>query len=574
MRTLTVFLLLLLLLPLPATAREDVTVYVNSHRDYDTTVQRWQATIDRLNEKIPDYHFILLPIPPNNVDSITSMLAKQKIDFLITQPAITTSLQYSHKITPMLTMVNGYGMNAFGSVFIVNKNRPYRTIMDLKGKRFAAVAPMGFGGWLIGYNELVDEGLDPLKAGRVAFLGSQSKVVEAILAGEYDAGVIRTGMLEKLAANDSYDLSAIRIINRKEAGYPVAVSTSLFPEWSLSRAPHVDLALAEKVFKVMSDIEPQELAAIEGEYRGWGLVRNHADVDLLFKRFRIGHYSDVPEYDLATVIYSVAGVMALLLTVGVLVVLWLKVRMAETIREELEAQLAMKENMLIRQSRNSAMGEMLTMIAHQWRQPLATISMAVNNAIANKELGIDEGYSLNELEKIQDHAVFLSETIDDFRNFFRSNEAKSRSSVMKLVDMAVSFASYPMVEHEVTLVKNVPEALEATVYPNEVTHVVLNLLQNAIEAFSPGVRYREIRLRAYAQEGMVIIEVCDNAGGVDALIIDQIFDPYFTTKQSLNGSGLGLYMCKNIIELHHNGTIAVKNGEEGACFTVTLPADG
>ena len=345
-----------LLLPLLLAAREEVTLYVNAHRDHDITVQRWQATVDLLNAQLPSYRFSLLPVPPDRVDVIKSMLAQKRIDFLITQPAITTELQYSYKITPMLTMFNRFGMNAFGSVIIVNKNRPFRSIADLKGKSFAAVAPMGFGGWLIGYNELVDAGVDPLGDRRVTFLGSQSKVVDAVLEGAYDAGVIRTGMLEKLAANGGYDLSAIRIVNRQEGNYPVAVSTRLFPEWTLSRADHVDLSLADSVFEVMAAIEPQDQAAIDGEYTGWGLVRNHADVDLLFKRFRIGHYADIPQYELRTLVYGIAGAVAALLVLGVLVLLWLKVRMAGTIRKELEAQLAMKENMLIRQSRSAAMG--------------------------------------------------------------------------------------------------------------------------------------------------------------------------------------------------------------------------
>ena len=200
--------------------------------------------------------------------------------------------------------------------------------------------------------------------------------------------------------------------------------------------------------------------------------------------------------------------------------------------------------------------------------------MAVNNAIASEELGLDGGQGAKDLRKIQEHAVFLSDTIDDFRNFFQSNEEKRRVPVLGLVDMAVSFAGYPLAEKEVTLIREIPEALEASVYPNELTHVLLNLLQNAAEAFGPASPERRVTVRAHAAAGETVIDVCDTAGGIDGLIIDQVFDPYFTTKQSLNGSGLGLYMCKNIIELHHGGSIGVSNDGEGACFTITLPAPG
>ena len=180
---------------------KEITLYINSHLSESITKERWQPTIDLLNKKLPKYRFKLLPIAPNEVDRIKKLLDKKKIDLLITQPAITNTLIHSHSIVPILTMANKYDMSRFGSVFITkNDNNKINTIKDIKGKTIAAVASMGFGGWLIGYNELYDHGIDPIKEKKVTFLGGdQFEVVKSIIDGRYDVGVIRTGMLEMIA---------------------------------------------------------------------------------------------------------------------------------------------------------------------------------------------------------------------------------------------------------------------------------------------------------------------------------------------------------------------------------------
>lgn len=238
-----------------------------------------------------------------------------------------------------------------------------------------------------------------------------------------------------------------------------------------------------------------------------------------------------------------------------------------------------QEELMLVQSRHAAMGEMISMIAHQWRQPITTVAMEANNILADIELEMLDNETLKVGAKNIIHQTQeLSKTIDDFRNFFKQNRQKELVLVSDVFTDAYAIINMSM-ENNAISVENIFDSKSSIfTYSRELLQVIINLLKNAKEALVENrADERKITNSIYETANSIKIEICDNGGGIDEKIIYKIFDPYFTTKDQKNGTGLGLYISKTIVEKHLYGTISVKNtkntkGERvGTCFIIELP---
>ena len=238
-----------------------------------------------------------------------------------------------------------------------------------------------------------------------------------------------------------------------------------------------------------------------------------------------------------------------------------------------ENELHKQEEIMIAQSRHAAMGEMISMIAHQWRQPISVIAMDANNILADIELDILEKEELLETSKdIISQTQELSKTIDDFREFFKPDKTVEDVSLRSIVDDAMSIVGKSLENNGVEVVIKLDEKIHLTTFSREVMQVLINILKNAKEAFLDVDQESQlINIESSLVGGNVRLTLCDNAGGIDLDFIDKIFNPYFTTKSEKNGTGLGLYMSKTIIEKHLHGSISVSNQNGGSCFTIVLP---
>ena len=203
---------------------------------------------------------------------------------------------------------------------------------------------------------------------------------------------------------------------------------------------------------------------------------------------------------------------------------------------------------LLANSRSSAMGEMISMIAHQWRQPLSVINTIIATLKIKKELDMLDEDSINtSYTKIENTVNYLSETIDDFRNFFKQNKE------LKTVRIKTIF------EKSIHLLKD------------ELIQSIINILKNSVDAFKENPKNEQkLFVSSYKEGKFIIIKIEDNAGGIKEEILSKIFEPYFSTK-SKNGTGLGLYVCKIIIEEHLKGTLIIKSQDINTSVTIKLP---
>ncbi|HFU75993.1 MAG TPA: GHKL domain-containing protein [Arcobacter sp.] len=253
----------------------------------------------------------------------------------------------------------------------------------------------------------------------------------------------------------------------------------------------------------------------------------------------------------------------------------------ERIKKELEKNRA-KDKQMIQQSRFAALGEMIGNIAHQWRQPLSAISSTASSVEMQMELGIaDEKDIKKSYTDIKNYVAFLTQTIEDFRGFFQEDKEKTKFDIKTIINQSVSIISATYKDNNLTLDIDLPSGdLNSIGMPNELSQVFLNLLNNARDAIKEkDPKNRLVAIFSQQTEDEHIIYIQDNAGGIPEDILDKIFDPYFTTKHQSQGTGIGLYMSKEIIEKHMEGSITAYNkhqtinGHEynGACFEITLP---
>jgi len=234
-----------------------------------------------------------------------------------------------------------------------------------------------------------------------------------------------------------------------------------------------------------------------------------------------------------------------------------------------------KDQAMFQQSRLAQMGEMISMIAHQWRQPLSAISSTASAISLKAELNkLDNDKAMELSEKICNFSLHLSSTIDDFRNFFKSNKDKNLINYSQIVEAVLDIIEISLRNKNIKLIKELKCDENFNSYENELKQVILNLIKNAEDALmEKRVKNPYIKISTFKKGNDFVLEVSDNAGGVPKEIIDKIFDPYFSTKTKRDGMGLGLYMSKIIIEEHCNGKMEVYNDKMGAVFRIVLGDD-
>jgi len=247
------------------------------------------------------------------------------------------------------------------------------------------------------------------------------------------------------------------------------------------------------------------------------------------------------------------------------------------VKEEV-AKNKQQEERFFAQSRLAQMGEMISMIAHQWRQPLGTISAITVNLRLKIELekfdfsskkGLEEAnkYFIDRLENIENYIQNLTTTIDDFRNFYKPNKEKRKVDFQTIILKAINLIGASLSNDNINIVQEYHSQNQMYLYDNEIMQVILNILKNAQDNFKDkDIENKQIIITTDNNS----ISICDNGGGIKKDILPHIFDPYFSTKDEKNGTGLGLYMSKTIIQDHHHGKLFAKNTKDGVCFSIVL----
>lgn len=242
------------------------------------------------------------------------------------------------------------------------------------------------------------------------------------------------------------------------------------------------------------------------------------------------------------------------------------------IKEEVEKN-RVKDEFIFQQAKLASLGEMLGNISHQWRQPL----MEMNSIFLPIEAKISLGYEIQNNElleaiyKLNDITKFMSDTIDDFRYFFSTDKEQVRFKLFEQINSIINIISAGLKSHNIKLDIIMQKNPEITAYKNEYSQVLINIISNAKdELIARNIENPHIKIHIFEKDDYIVTTVEDNAGGIKVKPIEKIFEPFFTYEKK-NGSGVGLFMSRLIIEQNMKGKISAKNKKPGALFEIAIP---
>ncbi len=231
-----------------------------------------------------------------------------------------------------------------------------------------------------------------------------------------------------------------------------------------------------------------------------------------------------------------------------------------------------KDHIMYQQARLASMGEMIANIAHQWRQPLNIIALIMQDFYISGQLGTLDNEKLEkEYARANSVLQYMSNTIDDFRTFFKHNNEGELFYVNSAIDSLLTLVSKTMEHNDIEIIMNIEDQITVYGHKNEFVQALINIINNAREAIAVHTKDGVIEINAHTDGTNIVITVQDNGGGINKKDLEQIFEPYFTTKHQTQGTGLGLYMSHQIIVNNMDGSIYAKSRGEGTTFYITLP---
>jgi ABC-type phosphate/phosphonate transport system substrate-binding protein/DNA-binding CsgD family transcriptional regulator len=311
-------LLVLLCLALPVVAQVPAEVHIGvlAFDGAPKALARWQPLARYLDAGIPGYRFKIVPLTH---EGLRNRIRKGQLHFVLTNPANYVRLEVSFGATRIATFRSRYRerpLTRFGSVIFTRADSAIKRLADLRGKRFAAVNPEAFGGFLLARKRLLDAGIDTQTDVKPLWLGfPQREIVQAVLQGRADAGTVRTGVLEAMLRDGSLQPDQLRVLGQRTvASFPLLLSTRLYPEWPFSRLPQTDRELARLVTLRLLQMPVDSDVALATHGAGWTIPLDYGDVQQLLRQLQIEPYLPHPP-DLAELWHEHAGAIALLLAV-------------------------------------------------------------------------------------------------------------------------------------------------------------------------------------------------------------------------------------------------------------------
>lgn len=443
----------------------------------------------------------------------------RSIDILFSAQKTESRLSYYDFTDTILKQKN--------KIIVSNANLSSLSIKDLYGKKVAAVQGSAL------YEHL------KFAYPKIILIPSHSELHSLLMVSKH-----MTYATISEAVRASYYMKHHNINNLHNAG-------NIDYSYNLRIASRSDFFLLNVILsKTVEAIPTEELEALQFK---WGYIEEEIDYTLVWQ------------------------VSIVFFTFVFFILLWIIAlkKLNQTLHSKVKIEVEknrQQQLMMFQQSRLAQMGEMINMIAHQWRQPLSTINglVLVIDIKVSKENITDKYFLEKELNDIEELTTHMSNTINDFRDFFKPKKERIKFNFQEVIEHALKLINPNLIHEEIIVEKNYQEDIELLGYPNELGQVILNILSNAKDALLLNNinKKKTIHIQLSKKEKSICLSIKDNAAGINHEIIKHIFDPYFSTKSKEHGTGLGLYISKIIIEEHMKGKISVKNAKDGAIFNI------
>lgn len=583
-------------------AEPPIRVGVLAYRGGDHANAAWEPTVRYLAGRFPERGADMVPLDLPGMDAAVQA---RTVDFVLTNTGNYVELEARQGVTRIATLRSSRAAAsgaAIGSALIVRADRTdIRDLGDLRGRSVMAIDPDAFGGFQVAWGAMLTAGVDPYRDVKdLRFSGFPvDRVAFAVRDGEVDVGVLRACVLEELAAEGRVDPAGFRVLApRTPPGFDCALSTELYPDWPLARLASTPEDLAKAVVIALFEMPADHPAARAGGYEGWTVPLDYQPVHALFRSLQIGPYRHLREVSLI----DIAREHWEWLAVAALALLWwaihslrvehlIKVRTAELraanrdlvheIAERRRAEETARERRkeMDHVARLSILGEMASNLAHELNQPLGAIANYARGCTRRLEMATVEPAQLAEVTRaIAEQADRAGQIIARIRNFVRKRAAQLEPmAVNEAVDAAIALCEGQARNGNIVIARDLSDDLPLVLADRvQIEQVVLNLVKNALDAMQdmPGgtaeERVRTVTVRTGRdEEGRVEVAVADRGHGVSAEARERLFDPFFTTKPG--GMGLGLSICRTIVEAHGGHLWATDNPGGGAVMRFVLP---
>ncbi|MGI2863159.1 sensor histidine kinase [Vibrio alginolyticus] len=564
-------------------AKQKVEVGVLAIRGHLYAEQRWQPTIDWLNQQISDVHFVLHPL---NLDEMGEVVKFQKIDFILTNPGQAVRLGRQYALSWMATLTSRAPQNSnygIGSALVVRANSSYQTVQDVSGRPVAAVSEKAFGGYLTMRYQIVKMGLNPNDFfSDVRYLGFPIDAnLYQLRDGNVEAAVVPACLLEQMLSEGLLQPSNYRVLNQQPNERSLcAVSTPLYPNWSFAKTERGSAQIAKQIAQVLLAMPPEHPAVIAAGASGWTSPVSLLSIDKLYQALDL-HPLQQPWWSEALRWLRSHQEWAWALFMFVIVLnayhFWLEYRFSKSKQalEQTSLRLKEKSEQLEHSQRVAIVGEIGTSLAHELNQPLAAIRNYSEGGLLRLAKKRPHEDIVPVLEKIQGQVERADAIIQRLRTLIRKRSVdKAPCDLQVLIDDTIELLHFRMQKQNISIVASTEGNIRPLLVDAVgVQQVLVNVISNAIDActlfqekyHSSGYQGK-IALHCDYQISQLSIRVLDNGTGLQQENPTQAF---VSSKEE--GLGLGLAICRDVMEMHGGEFVISSIAPHGCLVELVFP---